>query len=155
RWTHLLETEPNEDRHIRRLTCGELPSAEQLGAWFELDISRSMLVMPFQPSKSNGWDILDAVFASEISVVVWPRVQCSCKQDPETTCLGDTFSDDFIRRLKDERPGELPWLVKRLRNEATLPTAGVIHCGREIVLLWQDPNRRIDDLPPLARPADP
>jgi hypothetical protein len=152
RWEASLIGGPGGGTPIKLQSCAEPLTAGELQAWFELDISRTVLVLPSQPTKNRGWNVLDAVFASGVSVIVWPRSECPCRQDCEVTCSGEAFSADFVLRMNGKQISDLPWLVKQFRNEAALPSAEAFHCGRRMVLMWNDPNRIVDDLPPLSGP---
>jgi hypothetical protein len=152
RWGASLTAGLNGGTPIKLQSCAEPLTAGELQAWFELDISRTVLVLPSQPTKSRGWDVLDAVFASGVSMIVWPRSECPCRHGCEVTCSGEAFSADFVLRMNGKRISDLPWLVKQFRNEAALPSAEASHCGRRIALMWNDPYRIVDDLPSLSGP---
>jgi hypothetical protein len=153
RWENFQHPTADPDRQIKRVSCREPLTADQLRAWFELDMSRTVLVLPFQPTRSRGWDMLDAVFASGVAVVVWPRSPCNPGQNSAAGCGCESFSRDFFGRIREQRLSQLPEIVKRLRNEASLASGTVEHCGRAISLAWHDPYRVIDDAAPLSGPG--
>jgi hypothetical protein len=79
---------------------------------------------------------LELALRAGVPVVLWDR---RAPLTSETrTLIEELFRGD---------PGELPERVRRLRVEAVISASGdrSEHLGRHLALLWDDPNRLIEE----------
>lgn len=89
---------------------------------------------------------LTAALEAGIPVMVWQRSKCPGEVHVE--CAGEVFAGELMRLAAQAHPDDLPRLVRRLRTEARSQPGDHGHCGRRLVLFWDDPARLPD--PPLG-----
>ncbi|MDT0529183.1 trypsin-like peptidase domain-containing protein [Micromonospora sp. DSM 115977] len=98
-------------------------------------------------------EALDVALNAGIPAAVWRRRSCVAHPPapPEEPCIGHRFRAGFERKRSEHHHQTLPYLVKRLRNAAAENPAGADF--RDIVLLWDDPERLPEPFVPLAEPT--
>jgi vWA-MoxR associated protein C-terminal domain/Trypsin-like peptidase domain/vWA-MoxR associated protein middle region 0 len=105
------------------------------------------LVLPAPPIRT-GADLLGVAIYAGVPVAVWPRNPCPDHDPPgpgTPRCSGQAFQDEFENHRHDQHTVPLPALVKALR-------VGRDARCRELVLLWDDPDRVPDHDMELVEP---
>ncbi len=89
---------------------------------------------------------LTAALQAGMPVMMWQRWKCDGEVHGD--CEGGLFAGELMRLAAQAHPDDLPRLVRRLRAEARSQPGDHSHCGRRLVLFWDDPARLPD--PPLG-----
>ncbi|MFI8520846.1 trypsin-like peptidase domain-containing protein [Streptomyces sp. NPDC085481] len=126
-----------------------------LGASFELDPTLAALALAGSPRNGPVSDAYRVAVASGVPMMMWHRdsVACeraggpSCQVPGRRSCPGGAFLAAARTHLDTTARDELPERVRQLRLEAQLPQHEGGHIGDDIVLLWDDPRRRIPRVP--------
>jgi hypothetical protein len=146
RWKYLSDQDIGAA--LRGVECPDPCDHEMVEGWLEQAIDRAAITPPCSPGGVATDVLLEVGLASGVPVMLWRRGRC----DHHGTLAGQACADDrllaALRRAAAGTPlDELPELVRSLRAEAAARGEGDDHCGRSLVLLYDDPDR----LPP--RPA--
>ncbi|MFD0524674.1 VMAP-C domain-containing protein [Paractinoplanes durhamensis] len=128
--------------------CDDEIDHESMEGRLQLRGNLAVLALGSSPLRSGTGPALDVGLYSGVPVLIWRRASCTGTDGPE--CPGRHFLDDLRRELADVHGSDLPRRVWALRNEAA-GRRDDTHCGAQLVLLWDDPNRR----PPHDRMIDP
>ncbi|PRX15916.1 trypsin-like peptidase [Actinoplanes italicus] len=97
-------------------------------------------------------EALEVALGAGVPAAVWRRDGCSehTTAQPGNACVGGRFRDDFERRRSEHPHEPLPRLVKKLRNDAAAAPDSD-EC-RNVVLLWDSPERLPEPFVPLTEP---
>lgn len=143
--------------------CGRFGQHQAaLGAALDSDPALAALALAGSPRSAPVADAYQVAVASGIPTMVWRRDTAPChrgEDDPcavpgRSVCAGDAFLADVRAALAGTPRDEVPHRVRQLRNAATLD-GGSTHVGRDLVVLWDDPRRRIPRLPLSATEEGP
>jgi hypothetical protein len=91
-------------------------------------------------------EILDIAIDRGVPVMLWPTVRCrdhTSGRSFEGECAGATLGAEIratMQQMTDMR--ELPQHVYGMRKAAGRSDTATGHCGRHLVLFWDDPYRR-------------
>ncbi|MFF8293124.1 hypothetical protein ACF068_28420 [Streptomyces sp. NPDC016309] len=157
RWEHLAGKPIGE---ALVCVCGrDGQDQAALGASFDTDPSLAALALAGSPRSAPVSDAYRVAVASGVPMMTWRRGAAACTRRDggrcgvpgRHECPGDRFLAQVRTALAGTVRDELPEKVCSLRNEA-VASAGAEedHIGGRIVLLWDDPRRRIPRPPPLA-----
>ncbi|MBY8874667.1 serine protease [Micromonospora sp. PLK6-60] len=133
------------------IVCEEWPH-EAYDGLIEGDPMRGALALAASPFGSATRAALDVALPAGVPVVLWQRRQClKCKAPRTGPCPGADFVRDIAAMLQQTPLQELPERVRALRNDALAPDS-TTPCGKDLVLLWDDPYSQP---PPMKRPQAP
>ncbi|WP_422646993.1 trypsin-like peptidase domain-containing protein [Actinoalloteichus caeruleus] len=157
RWEYLRDlTGPVPLTLVR---CRDDREREAWAGLFQLPAGQTALALANPPTEpSTGEVIVEGLFAG-VPVLLWRRDLCDLHYSDSPgsgtgeSCAGTRFLDTLDRSLQGVGVTDLPWKVRDLRNMATQPGADDDHPGHQVVLLWEDPERRPPDEYPLASPS--
>ncbi|MFG1807820.1 trypsin-like peptidase domain-containing protein [Streptomyces sp. NPDC049040] len=151
RWEN-LEDKPVGESLV--CVCGRFGQHQAaLGAALDSDPGLSALALAGSPRSGPVADAYQVAVASGIPAMVWRRDTAPCGRGAEDPCVapggpvcgGDAFLPAVRAALARTPRDELPRRVRELRNAATAH-GGSSHVGRDLVVLWDDPRRRIPHL---------
>ncbi|MDH2424030.1 trypsin-like peptidase domain-containing protein [Sphaerisporangium sp. TRM90804] len=173
RWNHFLR----DSAGAPALVCnGDRLDHEVLEGWIESDPTLAALVLAGSPRHTSSGAALEVALAAGIPVIIWRRTDTlDCPRGDHPRCASgtgapdaleprarpvagaraDTGRDvcaahDFHAELTGPaaREASTPWpeRVRILRGEAVSARAPA-HYAQGLVLLWDDPERRISDPP--------
>jgi len=126
------------DVALEWVSCGMATDFDALEGWLEHRPNRGALAFNGGPSVHAT---VDAGLACGVAVMFWRREACRpCALSVE--CDGFKAFDHLRRELSGRPLPHLPEALRRLRADAARPDAEATHCGRDVVLLWDDPDRR-------------
>ena len=136
----------------RWLTCVDMPTGAKVAAELEQAPDVSMLALSRQPASGPARAALLAAIDAGVPVVVWRRSTCPEHDAGSVTvpCTGTRFRDCFTTAQADHRTLALPEMIRRLRNQASLDDG---HECRDVVLLWDNPQRLPEPDAPFATPT--
>jgi vWA-MoxR associated protein C-terminal domain/Trypsin-like peptidase domain len=85
-----------------------------------------------------------------LPVILWSRMTCVDDHEADTVdCSGGRFRSELAAELADAAMADIPKRIKTLRaNAGVVPDQP--HVGRQITLLWDDPDRRMRPEPLLG-----
>jgi hypothetical protein len=127
---------------LELMECGDPRTREQLEAWIEPDDRHAALVFGSTPLSADRRAALDVGLPAGVPVMIWRRSPCdACAGNPGESCAGKEFLTGLRAALAGTTVRQLPHAIWKLRNEAD-EIGSPEHCGRGIVLLWDDPLRR-------------
>ncbi|MER5882922.1 trypsin-like peptidase domain-containing protein [Streptomyces sp. NPDC001941] len=141
--------------------CGrDRQGQEVLGASFDSDPSLAALALAGSPHEDPVSSAYQVAVASGVPLMVWrhgggaPAREDGgvCGLPGRHACPGDSFYSGVCSALTDATRDELPDRIRHLRVEAVKAAAcgdedGDAHVGGRVVLLWDDPRRRIPGAP--------
>ncbi len=150
RWNALHDRDVGATLH--GVSCQDRRDHESVQGWLELDVTRAALVLPCSPNHPPALVALEVGLEAGVPVMIWRRDGCT--GDPGVShddCAGQRLMTTVQAELRGAYRHDVPERVRALRNAAaTLKEEDPEHCGREIVVLWDDPERR-----PPRRPMVP
>ncbi|MFG1780121.1 trypsin-like peptidase domain-containing protein [Micromonospora sp. NPDC049048] len=85
---------------------------------------------------------IGSAVASGLPVLLWRRSGCPDHPQADENCAGTRFRHAMTARLCDIHSNELPLRIRDLRVEAGAVDDEHDHCGRDVTLLWDGPQRR-------------
>lgn len=156
------------DRSVVRLACdGHRVDHEMLEGWMEAAPDLAALVLAGSLQLPTSTAALEVALSCGIPVVLWRRSHLkgcgdapategvAAKADPRT-CFGcegqgscapaEVFG--ALRRDLEAAPlAQWPNEVRLLRGKAAAARPEIQHHARDLVLLWDDPERRLPDTP--------
>jgi hypothetical protein len=148
RWDSLA-TEP-VGTALTPVDCADRAHEEHEGL-IEADPMLGALALAASPFKSPTRSALEVALPAGVPVLLWPRRQCqSCPSAGGTGCPGADFLQGLAEELRGTPLDELPERVRELRSAAAKPDAAD-HCGRDLVVVWDNPYRQP---PPMRRALD-
>ncbi|WP_431933287.1 trypsin-like peptidase domain-containing protein [Nonomuraea jabiensis] len=92
--------------------------------------------------------ILGKALHAGLPVIIWPRDPCAEPQ--HETCQAALRINDLIRDIATRAPADLPELIRKKRLQAYDKRDDEPHLGRNLALLWDDPERMPE--PPAYMP---
>ncbi|OIJ63597.1 trypsin-like peptidase domain-containing protein [Streptomyces mangrovisoli] len=122
-----------------------------LDATFDLDPALAALALAGAPSRPPVGDAYTVALTSGVPMMVWRRDSTPDASVCDSPC-GIPGRDacprpDFLARaresLADTTRDDVPGRIRRLRNEAQQDPEDGDHIGGRVVVLWDDPSRRI------------
>jgi hypothetical protein len=129
--------------------CDPAVEPEHLDGWLRRDPDIAVLALS-RGSDRPALDALEVAIYAGLPAAVWRREVCTHNGPGGAgPCPGDLFRAGFTRRRDEQAAVLLPELVRRLRSAAA--TDDHDEC-RDIVLLWDDPNRMPEPDMPLLQP---
>ncbi|WP_406165100.1 serine protease [Streptomyces canus] len=159
RWRHLEGKRVGE---ALVCVCGrDRQRQAALDALFNKDPALAALALAGSPRQSPVADAYMVALTSGVPMMVWrrgsvpgPRVCGSpCGVPGRDACPDPGFLTQAREFLSDVPRDDVPDRICALRNDAEIEAEGEGHIGEHVVLLWDDPSRRIPRTP-LA-PAAP
>ncbi|MFJ8586771.1 trypsin-like peptidase domain-containing protein [Streptomyces sp. NPDC093595] len=158
RWEHLAGKSIGE---ALVCVCGrDGRNQAALGASFDGDPALAAVALAGSPRSGPVADAYRVAVASGVPMMTWQRGAAACARGPDGpggapcgvpgrhSCPGERFLAQARAALAGTARDELPEKVCSLRNEAVAAAgAEEDHIGGRIVLLWDDPRRRIPRLP--------
>ncbi|MBT1094204.1 trypsin-like peptidase domain-containing protein [Streptomyces sp. Tu102] len=135
--------------------CGRDGQNESLlGACFDSDPGLGALALPGSPVAPQLAMVYDVAVASGVPVMLWQRGSQVCARSSNAecgvpgpgTCLTNQFLAHARQALATTTVDQLPERVRELRNEA-VKLQQRHHVGDRLVILWDDPGRRIPSAP--------
>ncbi len=135
---------------LTTVSCAERREHRALHAWFQLEPTLGALVLPCSPQEVPARGALEVGLHCGIPIMVWRRRGCTGR--PETAhrdCPGSRLAEAVAAELRRAGREDVPERIMRLRNRAGAD--GHPECGHDVVLLWDDPGRRL----PRPRMAPP
>ncbi|GAA1575766.1 hypothetical protein GCM10009827_117060 [Dactylosporangium maewongense] len=134
---------------VKPIVC-EQRTHEAHSGRIEADPQLGALALAASPFESPTRTALEVALAAGVPVVLWQRRACRhCVAPDNAACPGADFVRDIAQQLAQTPLDELPERVRTLRNNALDPD-NPVKCGKDLVLLWDDPYRQP---PPMKRPA--
>jgi hypothetical protein len=89
---------------------------------------------------ANREETVDAALACGIPIMAWWRGSCDCTRGAE--CIGRRRYEHLLRETAGRALSQLPEAVRRLRADGAGTDARAVHSGRDIVLVFDNPERR-------------
>ncbi|MEV6344961.1 trypsin-like peptidase domain-containing protein [Actinoplanes sp. NPDC051851] len=133
--------------------CAEGRAHGKLQAWFQLAPEMATLVLPDSPRQAPLRAVLEVGLHTGIPVMVWRRNGCTGGHEPGSRdCPGGRLSAAVVAELSRAGRGDIPDRIKRLRNRAVAEDD--LECGDDVVLLWDDPDRRLPRTPMTSPMGD-
>lgn len=147
------------------LACNDESDQEVLEGWIESEPAMAALVLASSLRHPSSGAVLEVALASGVPVILWRRSDlhdCSaaaysgCPSRLPRDCPGGAGdrrcpAETFFTRLRTDvevtPPKQWPERVRQLRGRAAVTPAGGHH-AQDLVLLWDDPERRLPH-PPL------
>lgn len=146
------------------LACNDEADQEMLEGWIESEPSLAALVLAGSLRNPSSGAVLEVALASGVPVLLWRRSDqhgcsaspysgcpyriprgCSAGEDAES-CPVEAFFAGLRGAVADTAPSQWPGRVQQLRGKAAeTPASG--HHAKDLVLLWDDPERRLPDVP--------
>ncbi|WP_326816203.1 hypothetical protein OIE61_44265 [Streptomyces sp. NBC_01762] len=161
RWRH-LESKPVGETLV--CVCGrDRQRQAALDATFNNDPAMAALALAGSPRSAPVGDAYLVALTSGVPMMVWrrgsePRPLASgnkCGIPGRDACPDDAFLIKAREALSDTARDEVPEKICKLRNDAVIDGACGEHVGEQVVLLWDDPSRRIPRTPLVpAAPAE-
>jgi hypothetical protein len=156
RWKRLRDHELDPPTMVGWVDCRDARSTAELHAWFQGPETRAILALSYQPDAASARSALEAALYAGVPIAIWRRRPCAhhARGHGPTAdiCQCDRFRASLNERLSTTRLDELPQLMQTLRAQAAEDPADQEHCGRDVTLLWDDPDRILGD-EPLTSPA--
>lgn len=126
--------------------CAKREHAEHEGR-IEGDPGLGAIALAVSPFRSATRSALEVALPAGVPVLVWPRRQChECLEPGGPACPAAAFAQSLADELRQTRLADLPERIRLLRNDAAVSKDGT-HCGRDLVLVWDNPHRQ----PPRTR----
>ncbi|MFE2711939.1 trypsin-like peptidase domain-containing protein [Streptomyces mirabilis] len=146
------------------LACNDEADQEVLEGWIESEPSLAALVLASSLRRPSSGALLEVALASGVPVVLWRRSDlhdcsssaysecpsriprgCPASKDAEP-CPAEAFFTNLRTDVAVAPPSQWPERVRQLRGKAAAtPASG--HHAQDLVLLWDDPERRLPDAP--------
>ncbi|MEU4621344.1 trypsin-like peptidase domain-containing protein [Actinoplanes sp. NPDC023801] len=127
---------------LMRVRCAEHRADKELFSTFHLAPDLGALVLPDSPrNRSEITAVLDIALYCGFPIVVWRRRGCAGGDEDHRECAGARLADAVTAALTRSRREDVPDQIMRMRNQAL--SDGSPECGRDIVVLWDDPGRRL------------
>ncbi|MFG1951604.1 trypsin-like peptidase domain-containing protein [Micromonospora sp. NPDC048830] len=135
---------------LTSVSCLERREHRALHAWFQLEPSLGALVLPCSPQEVPARAALEVGLHCGIPVVLWRRRGCAGQPGlSHRDCPASRLAEAVTLELRKAGRDDVPERIMRLRNRAGAD--GHPECGHDVVLLWDDPGRRL----PRPRMATP
>ncbi|SCL25835.1 trypsin-like peptidase domain-containing protein [Micromonospora inyonensis] len=132
------------------VSCLERREHRALHAWFQLEPALGALVLPGSPQDGPARGALEVGLHCGVPIVVWRRRGCTGQPEiSHRDCPGSRLSEAVAAEFGKAGRDDVPERIRRLRNRAGAD--GHPECGHDVVLLWDDPGRRL----PRPRMAPP
>ncbi|GIM92005.1 VMAP-C domain-containing protein [Paractinoplanes toevensis] len=133
------------------ITCDDRSTSDEFDAGLRLRPEIALLGLAQQPRQFTE-DALGVALYAGVPAAVWSRDTCPEHRSGEAAdeCSGDRFRQSVSRFLAISRLDELPDVIQQMRNAAA---AGKEPSGANVVLLWDDPERRPEPDAPLIELA--
>ncbi|GAA3208553.1 SAV_2336 N-terminal domain-related protein [Dactylosporangium siamense] len=104
--------------------------------------------VPVFGSSPVSTDAFATMIYSGVPVMAWRRGACAGTPDGDhEQCQGQLSAAEICRALQGAHRDDLPERVRHHRMVAASMLTPDEHVGRDLVLLWDDPGRRLDPLP--------
>ncbi|WP_329222639.1 trypsin-like peptidase domain-containing protein [Streptomyces microflavus] len=158
RWRHLEGKRVGE---ALVCVCGrDRQSQAALDATFNNDPALAALSLAGSPRRSPVADAYTVALTSGVPMMLWRRDSApgppsggrACGIPGREACPHSEFLTQARGSLSDTLREDVPDRICELRNAAEMEAEGGDHIGEQVVLLWDDPSRRISHKP-LAPPA--
>ncbi|WP_030595461.1 trypsin-like peptidase domain-containing protein [Streptomyces fulvoviolaceus] len=146
------------------LACDDEADQEMLEGWIESEPSLAALVLAGSLRNPSSGAVLEVALASGVPVILWRRSEahhcsasaysgcphriprgCSDSEDAGS-CPAEAFFSGLRTDVAVAAPSQWPERVRQLRGKAAAAPAGGHH-AKDLVLLWDDPERRLPDAP--------
>ncbi|MCF1598707.1 VMAP-C domain-containing protein [Streptomyces muensis] len=163
RWTRFMAGGTSGGRTMA-LACNDETDQEMLEGWIESEPSLAALVLAGTLRDSSSGAVLEVALASGVPVILWRRsdprrcpastrsgcphrIPRGCPDGEDAgPCPAEVFFTDLRTDVTVAAPAQWPERVRQLRGmAATAPVGG--HHAKDLVLLWDDPDRRLPDAP--------
>lgn len=146
------------------LACSDDADQEALEGWIESEPSLAALVLASSLRHPSSGAVLEVALASGVPVILWRRSDlhdCStsaysrCPSRVPRGCAGredaghcpaEAFFTSLRTAVEVAPPSQWPERVRQLRSQAAADPSGGHH-AQDLVLLWDDPERRLPDTP--------
>lgn len=146
------------------LACDDEADQEMLEGWIESEPSLAALVLAGSLRNPSSGAVLEVALASGVPVILWRRSEAHrCSASAYSGCphriprgcsdsedAGSCPAEAFLAGLRTDvavaAPSQWPERVRQLRGKAAATPAGGHH-AKDLVLLWDDPERRLPDAP--------
>jgi hypothetical protein len=146
------------------LVCNGETDQEMLEGWIESEPSLAALVLAGSLQNPSSGAVLEVALASGVPVILWRRsdlhrcpasAHSGCPHRNPRSCAGTEDAgpcpaEAFFTGLRTEvavaETSQWPERVRQLRGRAAAALAGG-HQAKDLVLLWDDPERRLPDAP--------
>ncbi|MEV6298416.1 trypsin-like peptidase domain-containing protein [Actinoplanes sp. NPDC051861] len=131
---------------LTRVSCLEQRGPRALHAWFQLDRSRAALVLPRPLQAPITRTVMEVGLFCGVPIMIWRRN--GCDGEPEKShqdCRGSRLARAVAEELAGAGRDDVPERILRMRQGAAAEeeTEGEPSCGHDVVLLWDDPGRRV------------
>lgn len=146
------------------LACDAEADQEMLEGWIESEPSLAALVLAGSLRIPSSGAVLEVALASGVPVILWRRSDpqrcsvsahsgcphrvprdCSAAEDAGS-CPAKAFFTGLRTDVAATEPPQWPERVRQLRGKAAAGSAGGHH-AKDLVLLWDDPERRLPEAP--------
>ncbi|MFC7527714.1 trypsin-like peptidase domain-containing protein [Actinoplanes sp. GCM10030250] len=127
---------------LTTVSCLEQRGHRALYSLFRLDPARAALTLPRPLRAPITRTVLEVGLYCGVPVMVWRRN--GCDGEPEKShqdCPGSRLAKAVEAELAGGGRDDVPERIMRLRNRAG--AEGEPECGHDVVLLWDDPGRRL------------
>jgi hypothetical protein len=131
--------------------CDDMPSSEAFSAELEQHPDQGVVALTRQPVYGAAREALEVALDSGVPAIVWRRDTCP-EHDAGVvgdSCTGARFRKAFETELAGTAVASLPHLVRMIRNRVV---ADPQHDCRQVVLLWDNPERLPEPDAPLFAP---
>ncbi|WP_406260673.1 serine protease [Streptomyces chartreusis] len=163
RWTRFMSGDTPGGLAIA-LACDDQADQEMVEGWIESEPSLAALVLAGTLREPSSGAVLEVALASGVPVILWRRsdprrcpaaahsgcphrIPRGCFEGEEAgACPAVTFFTDLRTDVALVAPAQWPERVRQLRGQAAAASVGVHH-AKGLVLLWDDPDRRLPDAP--------
>ncbi len=100
------------------------------------------LAIPGPAGRSPGLPFLETAVQAGVPLAIWRRTPCLDHDPPDgRPCSGERFRADIERGIAATKLDALPHRVRQLRIPPRTPTDSDGYIARDIVLLWDNPDR--------------
>jgi hypothetical protein len=156
RWSTLNSGREIPDSAIQRIHCTQQVQEEALDGWLREEPGHSVLLLPGPAGVRSHRTALQVGISAGLPVALWRRRPC---MDHDGTtgngeCSGARFIRNLTRELSRMTVQQLPERVRGLRTTAA-QAQDSDHCGHQVVVLWDPPERRLGPGGPLIPLAAP
>lgn len=137
---------------LMAVRCGERRAESALYSQFRLGPGLGAVVLPDTPQKASPLRVvLDVGLYAGIPIMIWRRNGCAGGADvAHHECAGAQLAEAVTAALAESGRDDVPARIMQVRNWAA--AEGRPECGNDIVLLWDDPGRRLPQ-PPMEAPT--
>ncbi|MGW2518844.1 VMAP-C domain-containing protein [Streptomyces sp. NPDC001617] len=163
RWKRFMARDGSDGSPLA-LACNDEADQESLEGWIESEPTLAALVLAGSLRNTSSGAVLEVALASGVPVILWRRSELhGCSDSAYSGCpyriprdcsggegAGSCPAEALFAGLCSDvalaAPAQWPEQVRLLRARAAAAATGGHH-AKDLVLLWDDPERRLPDAP--------